>query len=233
MKTVKLPGATKEQTDGLRAVMHVPGPIEILCKEIGFRYRVGMETPAMLRAFVCQLVADIDQMRYFSRFMVRHGGKPPSAEADETFNRIHLMLGQTEPEGMVRMAAEAHDYIRTVHSDEGPCDHLIDMLSSCASAIRFAFEAPCHSRHAASAAKHIWRLRYGVTLEDSLTGAWSNDYAKDVLERAMLLQIASINPLNDALRRLAFQARTSGGTAGRDGDLCAACDHAEAILNSH
>lgn len=191
MKTIDVPKATLEQVEGLHAVMHVPGPVEILCKEIGFRYHVGMETPAMLRAFVCMLVSDVDQSRRLSRFMVRHGGKAPSEESDETFNRVHMMLGQTEPEGLIRMAAEAHDYIHTVYSDEGPCDHLIDMLSSCVSAIRFGLEKPCHSRHAASAAHHIWRLRYGVTLEDSLTSQWSNDYARSVLERALLLQIAT------------------------------------------
>lgn len=36
--------------------------------------------------------------------------------------------------------------------------------------------------------------------------------------------------LEDALRRLIFMARTSGGTAGRDEGLCAACDAAEALL---
>lgn len=191
VKTIELPKATAEQAEQLRTVMHVPGAVEILCKEIGYRYQVGMETPSMLRAFVCILVSDVDQARHWSSFMVRHGGKAPSAESDETFNRVHLMLGQTEPDGLIRMAAEAHDYIHTVHSDEGPCDHLIDMLSSCVSAIRFGLEKPCHSRHAASAAKHIWRLRYGVTLEDSLTIGWSNDYARSVLERALLLQIAA------------------------------------------
>jgi hypothetical protein len=32
------------------------------------------------------------------------------------------------------------------------------------------------------------------------------------------------------LRRLVFTARTSGGTAGRDAALCAACDEAEGLL---
>ncbi len=33
-----------------------------------------------------------------------------------------------------------------------------------------------------------------------------------------------------ALRRLTFAARTSGGVAGRDEGLCAACDEAERVL---
>jgi hypothetical protein len=32
------------------------------------------------------------------------------------------------------------------------------------------------------------------------------------------------------LQRLVFAARTSGGTAGRDENLCAACDAAERLL---
>ena len=39
-----------------------------------------------------------------------------------------------------------------------------------------------------------------------------------------------IDPLRDALRKLVFAARTSGGTAGRDEALCAACDEAERAL---
>jgi hypothetical protein len=36
--------------------------------------------------------------------------------------------------------------------------------------------------------------------------------------------------LEDALSRVVFMARTSGGTAGRDEALCAACDNAENVL---
>ncbi len=36
-------------------------------------------------------------------------------------------------------------------------------------------------------------------------------------------------PEREALRKLIFAARTSGGTAGRDDLLCSACDEAEAI----
>ena len=219
-----------EKTLGERVMEYQPGPIDILCKEIGYRFRPRMETPIMLRAFVTQLVSDIEDIRHHQRFMASHGGKPPSSAADEVFNRVALMLGQSDIDGLIRLAEEAHDYIHTVHSEEGPCDHLIDMLSSCVSAIRFGLERPCHSRHAASAAKHIWRLRYGITLEDTLTIEWSNAYCRDVLERAMLQRIDNIRPLESALRDLTMLARTSGGTAGRDDELCAACDRAEALL---
>jgi hypothetical protein len=37
--------------------------------------------------------------------------------------------------------------------------------------------------------------------------------------------------LRTALQQLIFAARTTGGTAGRDEYLCAACDEAERILS--
>jgi hypothetical protein len=36
--------------------------------------------------------------------------------------------------------------------------------------------------------------------------------------------------LKKVLGRLAFAARTSGGVAGRDDEICAACDEAEKLL---
>jgi hypothetical protein len=41
---------------------------------------------------------------------------------------------------------------------------------------------------------------------------------------------SNIQPLRNALKKLVIAARTSGGVAGRDGGLCAACDEAERIL---
>ena len=43
--------------------------------------------------------------------------------------------------------------------------------------------------------------------------------------------LARVEELTKALRQLTFAARTSGGVAGRDDGLCAACDEAEAALN--
>jgi hypothetical protein len=47
-------------------------------------------------------------------------------------------------------------------------------------------------------------------------------------EAALLARVAR---LEEALRKLTFAARTSGGIAGRDERLCAACDVAEGLLN--
>jgi hypothetical protein len=41
-----------------------------------------------------------------------------------------------------------------------------------------------------------------------------------------------IEPLRKALRKLIVAARTSGGVAGRDDGLCAACDEAERVLTT-
>jgi hypothetical protein len=40
-----------------------------------------------------------------------------------------------------------------------------------------------------------------------------------------------VKRLEEALRKLTFAARTSGGIAGRDEGLCAACEAAERLLN--
>lgn len=42
--------------------------------------------------------------------------------------------------------------------------------------------------------------------------------------------VASAPLLHDALRKLVVAARTSGGVAGHDAGLCAACEQAEAVL---
>ncbi len=42
-----------------------------------------------------------------------------------------------------------------------------------------------------------------------------------------------IDQLTIALRRLAFAARSSGGTAGRDEFLCEECTHAEDLLTGN
>lgn len=233
MKTVKLPSATPEQADHLRAVMHVPGAIEILCKEIGFRYEPGMETVAMLRAFVTVLIGKVDEMRGWQQATAHLTKKAPSENAAEAISLAYLMVGQIDPEKLKERAAAVHDFCHIANPEESyPTDHMIDMISGCASAIRFGLETPCHSRHAAEAASHIWRLKYGVSLHDSFTSAWEHDWARCMLQRAMLLQIARAKPLRDALRDVVLHARTSGGTAGRDEMLCFACDCAETLLQT-
>jgi hypothetical protein len=231
-KTIKLPEATQEQVSSLRAMTHVPGPVEILCKEIGARYEPGMETVAMLRAFVSVLIGQVDEMRHWQQATAHLTQKAPSADALEAISLAQLMVGQADPEKMKERATAVHDFCHVANPDEAyPTDHLIDMVSSCASAIRFGLEMPCHSRHAAAAASHIWEQKYGVRLSDSISPNWQKDWARIMLGRAMLLQIAQTQTVTAALRKLVDMARTSGGTAGRDEALCAACDQAEVALS--
>lgn len=138
MKTIKLPSATPEQTEGLRAMTYVPGPVDILCKEIGARFEPGMETVAMLRAFVSVLVGQVDEMRGWDQAITHLTGKAPSANATEAINLAYLMLGQSDPEKLKERAAAVHDFCHVANPDEAyPTDHFIDMISGCASAIRF------------------------------------------------------------------------------------------------
>jgi hypothetical protein len=57
------------------------------------------------------------------------------------------------------------------------------------------------------------------------------DSIKHALEQPVQEPVAIPREWRTALRKLAFMARTSGGTAGRDSGLCAACDEAEALLS--
>lgn len=188
---MKLPPTTPEQSEHLEKLLgRKRGPMEILCQEIDFHFDIRMETTAMLVAFVKVLVSQVDEDRHMQRHLAHLTGKPPTEATDEAFNLTHLMLGQTEPEGLKKHAAEVHAFCDHANPEDAyPTNHMIDMLSSCASAIRFALEIPCHSRHAAAAANHIWKHRYGVRLFDQYTSAWQHDWTRQMLHRAMLLQI--------------------------------------------
>lgn len=221
-----------EKTHVERIMEHRPGPVEILCKEIGQRFEPDMETVAMLRAFVAVLVGQVDEIKLWQQATAHLTQKAPSANAQEAINLAQIMLGQSDTEQLMLRAAEVHAFCSLANPDEAyPTDHLIDMISSCASAIRFGLEKPCHSRHAAGAASHIWQQQYGVRVSDSISPSWEHDWARIMFGRAMLLQIAQAQSAYAALRKLVDMARTSGGTAGRDEALCAACDQAESALS--
>lgn len=116
--------------------------------------------------------------------------KAPSSDSAEVLRRIQelFLLGgvaQTS-QTLIDGAAEVHSFIHDVAPEDAyPCDHLIDMLSSCVSAVRFGLEKPCHSRHAAEAANHVWKHKYGVRLFDSFTSAWETDWARAMLQEAI------------------------------------------------
>lgn len=164
-----------------------PGAVEILCKEIGVHFDERTETSAVLVAFVRVLVGQVDEMRAWRGHLSNLIGKEPSAESGNVLARVKSMLDAPDDKAMILSASCAHDYINEVcPEDMYPTDHFIDMLSSCVSAVRFGLEYPCNSRHAAAAASHIWKHRYGVSLFDSFTPAWEKDWARAQFRSAIL-----------------------------------------------
>ncbi|WP_088256985.1 hypothetical protein [Fimbriiglobus ruber] len=173
------------------------GPIEILCKEIGFRFDKRLETVEMLVAFVSVLVSQVAQMRHIREQIAGvlvDGG--PSADSGRVLKRVEHMLTTTKPALLIRRAESIHRLIHQVAPDDAyPCDHLIDMLSSCVSAIRFGLEKPCHSRHAAEAASHIWKHVYGIRQFDSFTSGWEKEWARAQFHDAMISQLQPLREL--------------------------------------
>jgi hypothetical protein len=174
--------------------MNIPdrdkGPVEILCGEIGFRFDKRLETVDMLVAFVAELVKHIAQRHEISKKIADICATKPSELADEGLRLVRHMLEAEDRETLIRRAAALHDYSHRVNPDEGPCDHYIDMLSSCASAIRFGLEVPCRSRHAAAAAGHVWDKTYGIQQFDEFTSNWQKDWARAQVEQAIIGRMA-------------------------------------------
>lgn len=160
------------------------GPVEILCKEIGFTFDERMETQDMLIAFVAVLVKRIEQLFGMKDILSGIGGEPASDDAKEVLRLTKVMLEANNE--WIEKAANVHDLCRQVNPDEGPCDHLIDMLSSCASAIRFGLEKPCRSRHAAHAGQHIWKHIYGIRQFDNFTSSWEKEWQRAQLQEAIM-----------------------------------------------
>lgn len=163
------------------------GPIEILCKEIDFHFDKRLERTDLLVSFVTVLVAEVSRLRSVQGQISSMTGTEPSSNSLEALKLADEMLDQTSNEDMIYKASEIHDFVHIFEPDDKyPCDHLVDMVSSCASAIRFGLETPCKSRHAASAVDHIWKHVYGISLFDSFTSNWRNDWARAKLHDAIL-----------------------------------------------
>lgn len=174
------------------------GPVETLCQEIKFRFQRPMETQTVLIAFVRELVATVAEDRDLRVRIAEMVISPaPSEASGVVLDAAVKMLTSDEPIGA---AAELHDLAHELNPEDAyPTDHVIDMLSSCASAIRFGLESPCQSRHAAEAAHHVWRQHYGVSLEDSHTPHWWHDWARSMMEQALVALAAP--PTSHAHRR--------------------------------
>lgn len=176
------------------------GPVRILCDEIGFPFDERLERDDVLIAFVSELVSEVERSRDLEVVSCRFTGKLPSAESGNALalakNMVATDLGLSH-EARMRVASALHDLSYEVNPDDATsCDHLVDMLSSCASAIRFGLDTACRSRHAADAADHVWKQTYGVSRFDRMTPAWRKDWARQKLQSAIisLLPEMALNP---------------------------------------
>jgi hypothetical protein len=162
------------------------GPVQILCEEVGFDFSRRLERTDVLVAFVRTLVAEVADMRELADRLSQYTGKAPSTGSAEVLALAEEML-TASPDELVHRAGAVHDACDRLNpEDTHPTDHLIDMLSSCASAIRFGLETPCRSRHAASAADHIWKHKYGVRLFDQSTPRWQKEWTRGKLLEAVI-----------------------------------------------
>lgn len=178
--------------DSPMRVRHVPppkGPLRLLCDEIGFAWDPRLERPDLLVAFVDELVEEVRQARWLQAKIADKFGKPPSEGSAEVLALTEAMLRADTIPGLIKGAKAVHEASWRLNPEGAhPTDHLIDMLASCASAIRFGLGdgIPCASRHAADAASHVWRRTYGVSRFDSLTPEWERSWARSLLSRAIV-----------------------------------------------
>lgn len=199
--------------DGERAAAgYTPGPVETLCKEIVFEFDRRLERTDVFVAFVRELVAEVAQRREIAVAVAEYTGKLPSEGSRVVLNLAEAMLSVESPAALRGGALLVHEAADRLNPDDAyPTDHLIDMLSGCASAIRFGLDERglgYTSRHAASAAQHIWKHVYGVSLFDRHTPAWEKDWIRVKLLNAIisLLPPALNLPTEDT------------SNAGRDGE---------------
>jgi len=134
------------------------------------------ESVAIFVVFVSVLVGEIEVMIETEKMISHVTNKDVSDEAIKALECVKNLLSISDRDELINASAEAHNV--TYVPDEGSCDHYIDMLSSCVSAIRFGLALPCRSRHAAEAADHVWKQRYGLTLFDKHSNKWGKQWAR-------------------------------------------------------
>lgn len=164
------------------------GPVRMLCDEIGFPWDRRLERDDLFVIFVRGLVAEIEHKRWMQLTVAgKFGGTPPSEGSGSALSLADTMFHSVDRLTRIERARAVHDLCHELNPDEAyPTDHLIDMVSSCASAIRFGLETPCHSRHAAEAASHICGQVYGLFLFDSHTPGWKKEWARAKLTDALI-----------------------------------------------
>ena len=172
----------------MTAIEYVPGPVAILCKEIGFEFDHRLERDDVLLAFVALLVDSIAQRRRETQLMTDlFGGKKPTDQSGRMLDLAAKMFEGACRQEAIAAATAVHDLGHELGlSEQYPCDHLSDMVMSCASAVRFGFESPCHSRHAAAAAGHVWEKIYACDRLDNHTMRWAKDWAKAKFIEALI-----------------------------------------------
>lgn len=184
------------------------GPVRFLCDEIGYPFDNRIERPEVLIAFVAELIAEIDQQHSLADQIKRYTGKEPPQDSLEAIELARAMLTAADPMAAAKIVHRACD---TLNPEEAyPTNHTIDMISSCASALRFGLERPCSSRHAAAAASHVWRHVYGVSRFDRHTPAWEREWARSKLQSAII----SLLPASQAALADREQPGTDDGEAG-------------------
>lgn len=162
------------------------GPVEILCEEIGFRFETRLESEVILVAFVREIVDSVADARDISVRLAVAGAfqeRAPAAASEDALAAAYAMLGANDLDGLIAGATRLHNLV--YQPEDGPCDHFLDMLSSCASAIRFGLESPCRSRHAAAAANHVWEQVYGVSRLDKHSARWRKAWARAKMQDAI------------------------------------------------
>jgi hypothetical protein len=167
------------------------GPVRVLCDEIGFQFSPGMENPRLLVAFIRTLVLEVAEIRDLAeRLKDVLGRDGPSAGSGQMLNKVLDMLNGGDVVAMVEQCAGLHELAHQLNPDDAyPTDHLIDMLSSCVSGIRFGCDTGrwgVGSRHAAEAAQHVWGRKYGVSLFDAHTPRWQHDWTRHKLREALI-----------------------------------------------
>lgn len=173
------------------------GPVELLCREIKFPFVRRMENRRIFMRYVSTLIAHIAHERHSHEAISKiigldARGNPMDAPSDnsvEAIRRAQEMVSDYSEDAKIAInnAAQLHMYCHDMNPEDAhPTDHYIDMVSSCASAVRFGLEIPCHSRHAAEATRHVWSKKYGIRLEDENTRDWWKTWACRQLQDAIL-----------------------------------------------
>lgn len=167
------------------------GPVQVLCKEIGFNFDRRLERDDVFLAFIRELVEEVHDAHRMASSISEFTGKPASEAAGPLIDVARSMVATDlglSPKARENLARHICDRAHEVNPDDPghSCDHLVDMLSSCAAAVWFGLETPCRSRHAANAAQHVWERVYGVSRFDSQTSDWQKSWARTKLQSAIV-----------------------------------------------